>query len=304
MEAPYQRYSQEQAMPQRIYDEICDKLRRVGCEILTKIGLVEKIEGQDRFKHFRDNGHKWTEEDYKHEGFQAVYCDKLFVTRAAMICHVLSAFKMKNLLPNLLYDTTTLKSRALRVASFGCGPGSDLAGFEAFYSNLKVSYIQALQARMASLSDPHYSKELKSIQEAKIDSIIGYDSVSGWSKYLKVLGYSFKHQIIDSQFVAEMEQVDVIILSYFAHNAFFSKPLDPPQYFTTATVDGYAVDSLRNWDLLMQKSKLIIVLDTKVCKNQLFSLLMMRGFGGIPEIYDDNGREVTALFWYRHDQWT
>ena len=80
-----------------------------------------------------------------------------------MICCVLSAFTMRNLLPNLLYDTTILKPRALHVASFGCGPGSDLAGFEAFYLNLKISYIQALQAKMAALSDLRYSKELKSL---------------------------------------------------------------------------------------------------------------------------------------------
>ena len=289
-------------MPISIYADICAKLSKVGTEILTKIGLVKQREGQDRFQRFRENGHKWSEEDYEHEGFQAVYCERLFMTRAAMICCVLSAFQTKKLLPNLLYDTTTLKSKALRVASFGCGPGSDLVGFEALYSNLKISYIQSLQARRASLSESCYSKELKCIQEAKIESIIGYDSAASWRRYLEVLGYSFKHQVIDSQFVAQMEPVDVLILSYFAHNAHFSKPLDPPQCLIT--VDGYAIDSLRNWDILMQKSKLIIVLDTKVCKNQLFSLLTIRGFGGIPEICDDSGREVTALVWYRNDQWT
>ena len=50
------------------------------------------------------------------------------------------------------------------------------------------------------------------------------------------------------------------------------------------TVDGHPIDYRRNWDILMQKSKLIIVLDTKACKQQLFSLLTMRGFDGIPEI--------------------
>ena len=162
-------------------------------------------------------------------------------------------------------------------------------------------YIQALQTRKTSF---HYSEELKCIKEAKIESVVGYDSAAGWSRYLEVLGYSFKHQVINSQFVAHMEPVDVLILSYFAHNANFSRPLDPPQYLLT--VDGYAIDSLRNWDILMQKSKLIIVLDTKACKQQLSSLLIMRGFGGIPEIFDDNGREITALLWYRndHEHWT
>ena len=188
-----------------------------------------------------------------------------------MICCVLSAFHKKKLLPNLLYNTTTLKPRALRVASLGCDPESDLVGFEALYSNLKISYIQSLQARRASLSVSHYSKELKCIQKAKIEPIVSYDSATGWRRYLELLGYSFKYQVIDSQFVAQMEPADVLILSYFAHNAHFSKPLDPPQYLIT--VDGYAIDFLRNRDILMKKSKLVIVLDTKVCKNQLFHCL-------------------------------
>ncbi len=306
MESPYENYShvlQDQVMPQSVYGEILAKLSKVGSEILTKVGLVKYREGQVRSKHFKENGHKWSEEDYEHEGFQVVYCERLFITRAAMIYSILSVFETRNWLPNLLYDTTTLKSRALHVASFGCGPGSDLVGFEAFYSSLKMSYVQALHTRMASLNKLRYSEELKCIQEAKIDSIIGYDSATGWGRYLEVLGHSFKHQIIDSQFVAQMEPVDVLILSYFAHNALFSKPLDPPQYLLA--VDGYTIiDRLRNWDILMQKSKLIIVLDTKVCKHQLFSLLTRRGFGGIPEILDDKGREVTALFWCRNDLWT
>lgn len=305
MESPHEKYSaiQDQVMPQSVFDEILANLSKVGSEILTKVGLVKYREGQDRSKRFKENGYKWSEDDYEHEGFQVVYCERLFVTRAAMIYSVLSVFETKTCLPNLLYDTNTLKPTALHIASFGCGPGSDLVGFQAFYSSLKTTCKQALQTKKASLNELRYSEELRCIKEAKIESVIGYDSAAGWSRYLEVLGYSFKHQVINSQFVAQMEPVDVLILSYFAHNANFSRPLDPPQYLFT--VDGYAIDYLRNWDILMQKSKLIIVLDTKACKQQLFSLLTMRGFGGIPEIFDDNGREITALLWYRkdHDQW-
>ena len=306
MESPHKKYSvtQDQALPQSVFDEILANLSKVGSEILTKVGLVKYREGQNRSKCFKENGHKWSEDDYEHEGFQVVYCERLFITRAAIIYSVLSVFETNNWLPNLLYDTKTLKPRALHVASFGCGPGSDLVGFQAFYSSLKTMYKQALQTRKESLSELRYSEELKCVNEAKIESIIGYDSAAGWSRYLEVLGYSFKHQVINSQFVAQMEPTDVVILSYFAHNANFSRPLDPPQYLLT--VDGYVIDSLRNWDILMQKSKLIIVLDTKACKQQLPSLLTRRGFGIIPEIFDDHGREITALLWYRndHNQWT
>ena len=64
--------------------------------------------------------------------------------------------------------------------------------------------------------------------------------------------------------VALLCLVDVVILSYSAHNADFSKPLDPPQY--TKTKDEVK-DLLCNWVILMQKSNLIIVVYcTKSCK--------------------------------------
>lgn len=291
-------YSQDLAVS--ICEDLLAKLHKLGSEILTKIGWIKLTEGKERYKHFKDNGFKWLEEDYEHEGFRAVYCERLFVTRAEITCYILSIFESKGWLPNLLYDTT-YKSRTLRVASFGCGPGSDLAGFEAFYSNMKVRYSQSLQAEKPSMSESHYSRVLKCIQEAKIESILGYDSAKGWSSYLEVLGYSFCHQVIDHQFVIQMAPVDIVILSYFAHNAHFSMPLDPTQRILT--VDGEK-DSVRNWDILMQKSKLIIVLDTKGCMAPIFSLLRKRGFGAIVGMHDSNGREVAVHLWYRMDLWT
>ena len=289
-------------IPGSSYDVIFDKLSKLSSEINGKISLIEVEEGKKRYHHFVDNGHKWLKDDYEHEGFQAVYCDKLFLTRAEMICYVLSAYDVQCPLPNLFCDLTTetLKARTLRVASFGCGPGCDLVGFEAFYSNLKEHYIQLLKASKTSdtLNTCHYSEELKCIEQAKID-FIGYDSARGWSRYLDVLGYSYKHQVIDYQFVTKMEPVDIVILSYFAHNANFSTPVDPPRLIT---MNGH-VDSVRNWDILKEKSKLIIVLDTKICKNQLFSLLTMRGFCTILELHDSKGREMSAHVWSSTDLW-
>ena len=43
-----------------------------------------------------------------------------------------------------------------------------------------------------------------------------------------------------------MEPVDIIILSYFAHNANFSTPVDPPRLIS---MNGH-IDNVQNWDIL------------------------------------------------------
>ena len=70
------------------------------------------------------------EDDYEHEGFQAVYCKELSPTRAEMLYRVLLSYNAQYPLSNLfIYDHTTdlerlnFKAHTLRVASFGCGPG-------------------------------------------------------------------------------------------------------------------------------------------------------------------------------------
>ena len=283
-------------------EDLLIKLQRIGSNILTRIGWTDMEEGNKRIKRFKDNGFKWLGDDYEHQGFQAVYCERLFMTRAENIFYILSTLESCNHLPNLLYNTS-YKARKLYVASFGCGPGSDLAGFETFHSNLKARHIKSLQASMEfdSISESEYSLQRMATEEARIDSIIGYDSAKGWSRYLEVLGYSFQHQVIDSNFVSQMAPVDVVILSYFAHNAHFSKPLDPPQQIQT---EAQIPDSARNWDILMQQSKLIIVVDTSVCKMKLISLLGMRGFSTIVGGHDNAGRDFAAHVWLKKDAWT
>ena len=41
---------------------------KLGIKIISKVGLVEKKDGEQRFIRFKENGHKWLKEDYEHEG--------------------------------------------------------------------------------------------------------------------------------------------------------------------------------------------------------------------------------------------
>ena len=279
------------------------KLQKLGIEIMNKVGLVENKDCEQRFIRFKENGYKWLKEDYENEGFQSVFCERLFMTRAELIFNVLSEFECQNVLPNLLYDDN-FKPRALSVASFGCGPGNDLAGFETYFFNLIKRQLELLEENKSSVSQSDYLLNEKSLEEAKIESIIGYDSTQSWSRYLIALGYTFKHQLIDYMFVNEMAPVDIVILSYFAHNALFSTPIDislQSEIHTHSTVKMQ--DYLRNWDILMKKTKMIIVVDTKSCVKRLFPLLQMRGFSSIVEAKDGDGREVAVHLWTNKDLW-
>ena len=51
--------------------------------------MAELQEGKLHFKKFANNRFKWNQEDYDHTGFRAVYCEKLFVTRAEVVYDVL-----------------------------------------------------------------------------------------------------------------------------------------------------------------------------------------------------------------------
>ena len=117
------------------------------------------------------------------------------MTRAELIFNILSEFECQKVLPNLLYDDNYFKPRALSVASFGCGPSNDLAGFETYFFNLIKRQLELLDQRRdkSSVSQSDYLLKEKSLEEAKIESIIGYDSRStqSWSRYLIALGYIY-----------------------------------------------------------------------------------------------------------------
>ena len=297
-------------IPTCALEDLFLKLQKLGIEIINKVGLVEKKDGEQHFIRFKENGYKWLKEDYEHEGFQSVFCERLFMTRAELIFNILSEFECQKVLPNLLYDDN-FKSRALSVASFGCGPGNDLAGFETYFTNLKKCRLKLLEEKKVSVSQSDYSLTLKCIEETKIQSITGYDSAEGWSRYLDVLGYSFKHQVIDYHYLNEMLQVDIVILSYFAHNALFSVPIDVMDVSIQQNIHHRAdgeepfllQDCIRNWDILMKKTKMIIVVDTKACVKPLFRLLRARGFGSVVGQKDSHGREVAAHVWTDKDLW-
>ena len=189
--------------------------------------LVDLQEGKIRFKRFADNGFRWNQEDYDHNGFRAIilYCQKLFITRAEIIFDVLHIYEFQMWLPNLLYDMSG-RPRSLKVASLGCGPADELAGLEAYFSDLKVRHIRSRQASdMRCIDYARYSNILQAIRGAKLETVTGFDGAEGWRAYSETLGYTFHDQCVDQKFVEKMDPVDILmILSSFAHNAGFSEP--------------------------------------------------------------------------------
>jgi hypothetical protein len=121
------------------------------------------------------------------------------------------------------------------VISFGCGPGSDLLGFQQFYEQKKKQRITELLRRRQAQSTQGKPRQrqgssvddtktmIQEIMNAKV-SYTGYDSSSGWSEYIDRLGYNFCKQHIDRHFVDGMQSVDVAILCYFSHSANLHQP--------------------------------------------------------------------------------
>ena len=278
------------------YTEILTKLSKLSQDVIQRVSLVDLQEGKARFKKFAENGYKWNKDDYDHNGFRAVYCEKLFITRAEIVYDVLFIYESLRLLPHLVFDTYG-RARSLKVASLGCGPSGELAGLEAYITDLKIRHINGLQMERHMLGETRYSAIFQTIQMAKLGTVTGYDSSEGWREYTQSLGYTFIHQHVDQSFIERMEPLDILILSYFAHNAGFSRPLEPRCY------NWMIHDYMRNWDILLQKVKMIIVVDTSASSRETHEQLTKRGFGGIDGKRDSEGRLVTVKVWFRPDLW-
>ena len=284
-----------------LHMENCKKLSRLS-HLIQDVGLADLQEGKRRFTKFVENGHKWTKDDYEHNGFRAEYCERLFVIRAGLVIKVLSYCQRNMCFPDLLINSSG-RPRSLKVASFGCGPSGELAGLETYFSHLKVQRKEMIQAdhKANKISQEEYSSLITSIQSAKLETVTGYDSSTGWRKYSESLGYSFVHQCIDQKFVEEMEPLDVLIMSYFAHNADFSKPIVPSRHVRNHHTG--TTDYMRKWDILQQKVKMIIVIDISSTSKETLEALNSRNFVCINGVTDDKGRDVIARIWYRRDQW-
>ena len=218
------------------------------------------------------------------------------MTRAEVVYDVLFIYESHTWLPNLLYDYSW-RPRSLKVASLGCGPAGELAGLEAYFSDLKVRHIKDLQANMHTMSPARYLNILGTIQRAKLETVTGYDGAEGWRVYSEALGYTFQHQCINQQFIEQMEPLDILILSYFAHNSGFSEPIQPQRYIAGIN------DFMRNWDILQHKMRMIILIDTIATSRQTLDQLHRRGFGGIEGKRDSKGRNLIVRIWFRPDLW-
>ena len=285
-----------QGLQSCLYPEILTKFSKLVREVINHVGLVELQEGKLRFKNFAENGFKWNQEDYDHTGFRAVYCQKLFITRAEIVYYVLFNYEVQKWLPHLLVDGFG-RPRSLKVASLGCGPAGELAGLEAYFSDLKVREIKDLQQFITMLDPERYTSILQTIQRANLQTVTGYDGAEGWRVYSESLGYAFVHQRIDQRFVESMEPLDILILSYFAHNADFSRPVEPRKFIWQIK------DYRRNWDILQEKMRMIILIDTVASSRETLDQLQRRQFGAIEGMTDRQGHKLTVRIWFRLDMW-
>ena len=266
-----------------LHTENCKKLSKLS-HLIRGVGLLKFKEGKQRFSQFVENGHRWNKDDYDHDGFRAVYCRKLFVTRAVLVNNVL--FQCALCLPGLLFDTKG-KPRSLKVASFGCGPAGELAGFETYFEDLKKRFTELVISdyKTNRINYNVYSRWMTEVKCARLETVTGYDSSEGWREYSKSLRYAFVHQYIDHEFVKEMEPVDILIMSYFVHNAGF---------LTHA-------DGMGTLDILQQKTKMIIFIDICHTSPKVLDMLNRRGFTSVKDFRDEQDRDIIVRIWYSRD---
>ena len=269
-------------------DLISSKFNHLNSEIVKSVPQTLLRQGRDRYSNWAVQNYKWTEDDYNHRGFRAVYFKKLFKSRAQLVCRVLEHCDSRKKLPLLF------KKSKLKVASFGCGPGCDLFGFQHFYRKKTIQRIKRLQERRkASLRDrlllrrsmrsKQYSQLIDWLKKTKV-TYTGYDLSSGWRDYVCRLGYSFQENKINKDFVNTMTSVDVAILCYFSHSA------------------GLQSRSYSFWKRLTEKCKAVLVLDTTYDKGNFDHMLSRVGFIELEKKFKnmDGGGVYTSL-WSRED---
>jgi hypothetical protein len=233
-------------------EDFIDKRYKKLSPILKNLFRDEELkkEGEERYSSWGTNNFTWTLEDYAHEGFQGIYVQRLFKNRAILTKRaILEALAMESTTRELR-NLRRILSNARTVASLGCGPGPELVGIQAAVLE------KDLQVDLSTL---HFT---------------GYDAVAAWEKFHKKLGTTFIEQNIDGIFLQNLPCVDIIILSYFA---------------SSASLSDRNPDGTSNWDEIISKSRLVIVLDTND-RHQRNSL-KKRGFVNF-SVNDEQKREV------------
>ena len=279
-----------------IRDVISEKYRSLKEDVVDVVSWDKKDEGETKYSRWAKNNFTWTYDDYNHEGFRAVYCEKQFENRARLVVDALEAYKAAQRRP--LFVGPKLNSNP-RVVSFGCGPGNDLTGFEAFFEKEK----QQLQNKLERLKQlpsktPNEQAELEEIKgllRRLAPTYTGYDSVEGWEAYVKRLRYDFRCEGINKRFIQTMPNVDVVILCYFAHSANFSEK--EKETVWEEKPNGRRVSkNKRLWDYLAEKCKMIIVLDVN---DPLQNNCLNKRKYWSTTLKDDNCCEVHVHIWLK-----
>ena len=285
-------------------DLISSKFNQLDSEIAKSVPNKSLQEGKVRYGKWVKRKRRWTKDDYNHRGFRAAYFRRQFSRRARLVCRVLEHCDSRKKLPKLFP-----RKRKLKVVSFGCGPGSGLLGFQHFYQGKKVQRIKRLQDKLKNetillkkiekrlpLQNSQYlfsilrctqsSTRIHWLKHAKI-TYTGYDLSRGWKSYVRKLGYNFKVEKVNKDFVDTMKPVDLAILCYFSHSA------------------GLHITSIFNnylfWKRLTDKCKAVLVLDTT--RHKKFHHMLSRiGFIELETKFEEGGKQkVYTSLWTRKD---
>lgn len=150
-------------------------------------------------------------------GFRGYWCKELFVVQAEM---VKGAFKV---VTDKQFVSKSFFKCVKSVATFGCGPGSDLIGFLAFLEEL-----------------PHEN------QPSSTPVLLGIDAEEGWKEYVEEAGCKFECSRVDTQYLKDMPKHDIIIMCCFASHMGLHQCQEGER---------------NNLDIIAEKCKFLMVLD-------------------------------------------
>ncbi|XP_032219848.2 uncharacterized protein LOC116603031 [Nematostella vectensis] len=198
--------------------------------ILKNVG-----EGKILYNSGVKNKYHWRSMCYASQNFRAYYALETFPARQELIAEAFRTAKERDFVPRDYFKGIN------KVASFGCGPGSDLWGFKEF---LKGEFAYSIS------------------RGNKLPRFTGFDSELGWMPFVEALDFEFSCKEIDVGFLREMLPQDVIIMSYFIKPArVMHRPPDEAREF---------------WEELEKKANLIMVVNEH--DPELHTVLTKRGY--------------------------
>ena len=207
----------------------------------------KREEGESEYSSWKLNGYKW---NYGLEGFRAVYTQRFFETRAYLVKTALKDPKINEKIPIDFLRNIKM------VASFGCGPGPEMIGFQ------------------------DYIEETLKLDATNL-TMIGYDTEAKWSQYVTCLGHNFKFEqkdLMDFHVLESLPEMDVVIVSYFAASVNFSWNFN------------------HRWEIVIAKYKMVVVIDMQNFDSQNRGLEQLGFIGLQLQDRNNRGVQVHVYF--------